>query len=56
MSPEARMELDRSRIRRESRERDREFGIQDRGFAWGFALGIAAAALVLTWWLAVRHG
>jgi len=54
VSPEARMELDRSKIRRESKERDREFSNHDKGFAWGFVLGIWAAGLVLFLWFAHR--
>ena len=54
MSPEARMELDRSRIRRESRERDRQFARPvDTGFTLGVILGVVAAALIFVWWL---HG
>lgn len=45
------MELDRTRIRRESRERDREFGAQ--GYPWRvFVTGAIAAALVFAWWWA----
>ena len=52
MTPEARMELKRSKILRESKERDRQFTNHDRGFAWGFVLGIWAAGLVLFLWFA----
>lgn len=47
------MELDRSKIRRESRERDREF--QRGGYPWGaFGLGVIFAAAVLALWLVRR--
>lgn len=57
MSPstEARMELDRARIRRESRERDRQFG--ERAYPWrAFAAGAIFAAATLALWLVTRHG
>lgn len=41
-------------IRRESRERDRMFSEEDKGFGLGFVLGIFAAGLVLFLWLAHR--
>lgn len=48
MSPEARAELRWSRkVRRESRERDRQFSREDRGFCVGVALGLAAVILAV---------
>lgn len=43
-----------AKIRKESRERDRMFSEEDKGFGVGFVLGILAAALILFLWLAHR--
>ena len=55
------MELDgptRRRIRKEAKERDRQFAPRsaDTGFAVGVALGIVAIALTAALWLLTRHG
>lgn len=49
------MTADVRRIRRESRERDRDFGA--RRYPWGaFVAGAAFSAAVLALWLVTRHG
>lgn len=59
MSPTARQEL-RSyarRVRKESKQRDREFYLRNpnAGFCLGVALGIAAVALMGLWWFVTKH-
>jgi hypothetical protein len=57
MSPsaEARMEMNRSKILRESKERDREFNKPE--FAWRpFVLGVVACAAVFALWMVTHRG